>query len=105
MSHAVNLSSARNHLLTSFVKQIFDVAATNVLKVGETPEWGGDALAYMTSQTTRGLHYLSPPGSSKYGDAAFGAQFVPDKVSKEAQDDAKGKRLWELSAKLVGIPA
>lgn len=86
--------------------KVFDVAATNLLKVGETPEWGGAALAYMvTSVETRGLYYSSPPGSSKYGNAAFGNQFGPTTVSKEAQDVAKGEELWELTEKILGIPA
>jgi len=83
--------------------KLFDVAATNLFKVGETPEWGGASLAYMTTVDTKGQFYDSPPGSSKYGDAAFGKQFAPSSVSKEGQDDAKAERLWELSSKLLGI--
>jgi protochlorophyllide reductase len=83
--------------------KVFDFAATDLLKVGETPEWGGEALAYMTTVDTKGLYYSSAPGSSKYGAAAFGNQFHPSEVSKEAQDDAKGKRLWELTEKILGI--
>ncbi|KAG7347498.1 light-dependent protochlorophyllide oxido-reductase [Nitzschia inconspicua] len=82
---------------------IFGVLATNVLKVAESPEWGGAALAYMTTVNTQGEYYNSPPGSSKYGEAAFGREFSIYAVSKEAQDDNKGKKLWELSEKLVGI--
>ena len=74
-----------------------------MFKVGESPEWGGGALTYMTSVDTKGLYYSSPPGSSKYGEAAFGKQFESATVSKEAQDDVKAKRLWTLSKKLVGI--
>jgi protochlorophyllide reductase len=85
--------------------KVFDFAATDLLKVGETPEWGGGALTYMTSVDTRGLYYASPPGSSKYGEAAYGNQFLPSSVSKEAQDDEKAKRLWTLSEKLLGISA
>jgi hypothetical protein len=59
----------------------------------------------MTSVDTKGEYYNSPPGSSKYGDAAFGNQFTVSAVSKEAQDDAKAKKLWELSEKLVGVSA
>ena len=50
-----------------------------------------------------GLYYTSPPGSSKYGDAAFGNQFAMSEVSKEARDDDKAKRLWQLSEKLVSV--
>ena len=83
--------------------QIFDVVATDLFKVGETPEWGGEALAYMTGVATKGKYYSSPPGSSRYGEAAFGNQFGLTTPSVESQDDAKAKRLWELSAKLVGL--
>lgn len=50
---------------------------------------------------TKGLYYVSAPGSSKYGEAAFGNQFSAKSVSEEGQDDAKARRLWELSEKLV----
>lgn len=85
--------------------KVFDFAATDLFKVGETPEWGGGCLAYMTTVDTRGLFYSSAPGSSKYGDAAYGKQFNPFAISKEAQDDAKAKSLWELSARELGILA
>jgi protochlorophyllide reductase len=86
-----------------FFTKIFDVAATDLLKVGETPAWGGGALAYMTNVDSKGLYYSSDPGSSKYGDLAFGNQFNVVTPSVEARDDEKAKRLWELSEKLVGI--
>ena len=82
---------------------MFDFAATDLFKVGENPTWGGEALAYMTTVDSKGLYYSSAPGSSKYGEAAFGKQFAPTAVSKEAHDDAKATRLWALSEKLVGI--
>jgi hypothetical protein len=84
---------------------VFGFIVSNVAKVGETPEWGGCSLSYMTDQSTRGQYYLSPPGSSKYGDAAFGREFTVSPVSKEAQDDATAKKLWEISERLVGITA
>ncbi len=89
--------------------KLFDVAATNLLKVGETTHYGGGALEYMALSSKvgekGGEYYFSPPGSSKYGDAAFGKQFDVSEVSKEAlaADSGKGKRFWELSEKLVGI--
>jgi len=90
--------------------KLFDVAATNLLKVGETTHYGGGALEYMTLSTKvgekGGEYYFSAPGSSKYGDAAFGKQFDVSEVSKEALDadsSGKAKRFWELSEKLVGI--
>lgn len=87
-----------------FFTKIFDFAATELFRVGETPEWGGGCLAYMTDISTKGLYYSSAPGSSKYGDAAYGNQFAPTGVSKEAADYAKAKKLWKLSAKELGIP-
>lgn len=87
--------------------KVFDFAATDLFKVGETVHWGGGALEYMTLDdgvgSKGGVYYTSPPGSSKYGDDAFGKQFAMSDVSVEAKDEAKGKRLWELSEKLVGI--
>jgi hypothetical protein len=71
--------------------------------VAETPEWGGGGLAYMTGVTTKGDFYDSPPGSSKYGNDAFGREFTVKSASKEAKDDGKAQKLWELSEKLVGI--
>jgi hypothetical protein len=59
----------------------------------------------MTSVDARGEFWTSDPGSSKYGDAAYGREFTTTEVSKEAKDDAKAKKLWELSEKLVGISA
>lgn len=89
--------------------KVFDIAATNLLKVGETTHYGGGALEYMTLSSKvgeeGGKYYFSSPGSSKYGDDAFGKQFDTSEVSKEAleSDGGKGKRFWELSEKLVGI--
>jgi protochlorophyllide reductase len=85
--------------------KVFDFAATDLLKVGETPSFGGGCLAYMANSVdTRGMYYSSDPGTAaKYGDAAYGKQFTVVTPSKEARDDAKAKRLWELSEKLLGI--
>lgn len=58
----------------------------------------------MTLVDTKGKYYSSPPGTVKYGDAAYGKQFTIEDVSKEAQDDAKARRLWELSCKILGLP-
>ena len=66
-------------------------------------EWGGASLAFMTTVETQGQYYNSKPGSSKYGEAAFGNQFTVSAVSKEAHDDEKAKKLWELSEHLVGL--
>lgn len=89
---------------------MFDLAATNLLKVGETAEWGGGALAYMALspevEKSRGKYYGARPGASKEGDGAYGTSFNVDSVSKEVvEGEAKGKgrRLWELSEELVKI--
>ena len=93
----------QNQLFT----KVFDFAATDLLKVGETVHWGGGALEYMTLDKTvgakGGLFYSSDPGSSKFLDDAFGNQFKESKISSEASDDAKARRLWELSEMLVGL--
>jgi len=59
----------------------------------------------MTTVKTKGQYHYAPPGSSKYGDSAYGNQFTVSPVSKEAQDNAKAKLLWELSARELGIAA
>jgi protochlorophyllide reductase len=88
----------------ALLRKLFDFAATDLLKVGETPSWGGGCLTYMTTKVnSKGLYYSSDPGSSKYGDSAYGNQFDAVDVSKEAQDDEKAKRLWELSEKALGL--
>ena len=48
------------------------------------------------------LTALVTSSQHRLGDAAFGKEFAIAEVSKEAQDDAKGRKLWELSEKLVG---
>ena len=91
--------------------KVFDIAATNLLKVGEKVSYGGGALEYMTLSSTvgerkGGQYYFSEPGSGKYGDEAYGKQFDVSTVSKEAvESDTNGKanRFWELSEKLVGV--
>jgi protochlorophyllide reductase len=89
--------------------KVFDFVATDLFRVGETVHWGGGALEYMALDVKTvgsnggGLYYTSPPGSSKYGDDAFGNQFTVANVSKEASDLEKAKKLWELSEKLVRL--
>lgn len=85
--------------------QAFGFVAEKVARVAESPEWGGGCLAYMTTVESRGEFWNSDPGSSKYGEAAYGDQFTISETSKEAKDDNKAKMLWELSEKLVGISA
>ena len=86
--------------------QLFDFAATDLLKVGETVTWGGGCLDYLATNNDvsgGGLYFNSPPGTSKYGEAAYGKQFSVSNVSKEAQDDAKAKQLWKISEKLLKL--
>jgi hypothetical protein len=59
----------------------------------------------MTTVGTRGAYYNSDPGSSKYGDAAYGDQFTVFTVSNEARDDVKAQRLWKLTEKALGLAA
>ncbi|KAL3810021.1 hypothetical protein ACHAXA_006136 [Cyclostephanos tholiformis] len=76
--------------------KVFNVAATKLLKVGETTHYGGGALEYMTLS--------AKPGSTKYGNGAFGWQFDVSEVSKEARacdDDGRAKRFWKLSEELT----
>jgi protochlorophyllide reductase len=87
-----------------FIQKAFGFIAEKVARVAETPEWGGGCLDYMvTNVDTRAEFWNSEPGSSKYGDAAYGKQFTVSNISNEAKDDAKAKKLWELSEVLVGI--
>lgn len=79
------------------------MVATDVFKVGETPSFGGGCLTYTASVDTRGQYYSSPPGTAKYGDAAYGNQFTVTQVSKEASDDAKAKKLWDLTESLIPL--
>jgi protochlorophyllide reductase len=83
--------------------KLFDVAATRVFRVAESPAWGGAALVYTAAQDTRGLYYSAPPGAVRYGDAAFGREFTPEGVGREAGDDALARDLWELSEKALGL--
>ena len=48
-----------------------------------------------------GLYYSAAPGSSKYGDEAFGKEFARAEVSVEARDDTKARKLWDLSTHLI----
>lgn len=86
--------------------KVFGFIVEKVARVAETPEWGGGCLEYMAIYAnTRGQFWNSDPGSSKYGDSAYGKQFIASDISDEAKDDAKAKKLWGLSENLVGISA
>jgi len=90
-----------------FQSKLFDFAATDLLRVGETVPWGGGALEFMALDKSvglnGGLYYSSPPGSSKFGDAAYGNEFAIVEASREARDDAKAKKLWELTEHLISF--
>ncbi len=88
--------------------KIFDIAVTNILKVGESVHWGGRCLEYLClneeiGKRTGGQYDSSDPNSSKYGDAAYSKHFCVTQVSKGVRDDDKAKELWRQSAQLVGI--
>ncbi len=81
-----------------FFVKAFDFIAVQVLGVGTTPSVGGDTLVYMVEspelEEVRGQFYATPPGKPR---ELFGAQTI----SKEAQDAAEAKRVWELSEQLL----
>ena len=67
--------------------KVFDVAATNLLKVGESVEWGGGALAYMALSpdldSSRGKYYGAKPGASKDGEAGEEKRSGGSEASRE----------------------
>lgn len=71
-------------------------------QVAATVGQGGDTLVDMVTAlslqegSTGGRFFATEPGKP---DSSFSGQAV----SVEAQDEAKGKRLWELSAGCVGL--
>eukprot|EP00929_Paragymnodinium_shiwhaense_P084334 TRINITY_DN4507_c0_g4_i1.p1 TRINITY_DN4507_c0_g4~~TRINITY_DN4507_c0_g4_i1.p1 ORF type:complete len:167 (-),score=34.18 TRINITY_DN4507_c0_g4_i1:312-812(-) len=80
---------------------VFAFAAMNVLKIGETTEFGGDCLNFMALDPSldgkSGLFYSAqPPGKHV---------FQEKEVSDEALDDAKAKQLWAKTAAIVGVEA
>ena len=81
--------------------EAFAFFAGNVIKLAETPEWAGASLAFMTTVDTKGQYWNSPPGSSKFGDDAFGREFTIDEPSIESRDDAKAAKFWALTEKLI----
>jgi len=77
----------------------FAWAATNILRIAETTEFGGDTLCYMALQPSldgkSGLFYSAvPPGAHV---------FVERTPSPEARDEAEAAELWKRSAALVGV--
>jgi hypothetical protein len=74
---------------------IFSFLTTYVFKVAATEQEGGRRLAYLVSSsllnTVSGAYFSGKPGVS---------EFNPISPSVEAQDEKKGKLLYELTAKL-----
>jgi len=86
-----------------FIK-LFDFATNDLLHVAETVSGGGDCLTYMveTDGLPKGVFY----NNNLDFDHGFGKHlFAETLVSEEAMDAEKGRRLWDLSARLVGLPA
>jgi len=78
---------------------LFDFIVYNVAHVAETVDFGGGCLVTMAvgpQLEGKGAEFWS---NSKPGQHTF----EKVEVSKEAQDAAKARRLWELSARAVGL--
>ena len=77
----------------------FQFIAKNVAKVAETPEFGGECLAYMAVDpaldgATGKWYDTYPPGKH---------QLAVHAASTEAQNMGEQRALWELSARPVGV--
>ena len=91
-------------LLSRFAATAFTFVATYIAKFAVPIDVGGARLAALATSST------SEFGSGEYLSAATGSAAVTKAdgfdgavVSAEAQDDAKCEKLWELSAKAVGL--
>ncbi|CAJ1373309.1 unnamed protein product [Effrenium voratum] len=78
---------------------VFAFAAQNILKIAETPEFGGMALALMAldpslDQRSGCFYSAIPPGKHL---------FVEDQPSPEAQNQREAAELWQRSAAMVGL--
>ena len=75
---------------------IFTVLTTYVFKVASSEQEGGRRLAYMVANpllnNVTGAYLSGKPGS---------LQFDPILASPEAADQGNGKKIWELTEKLV----
>jgi len=76
---------------------VFTFLTKYVFKVTSTEEEGGRRLSYLISSPNvdniTGAYYTGKAGTT---------EFQPSSPSKEAQNEVKGKELWELTTKLVG---
>ena len=85
---------------------LFALAADSVLHVTETADGGGGCLEYMALASE-----LEGRGGLYYNNTLEGLPlrprhaFVEDPGSDESRSAAEAARLWELSARLVGVPA
>lgn len=75
---------------------IFTILTTYVFKVASSEEEGGRRLAYMISDTflndVTGVYLSGKPGSK---------DFSPISSSEEASSQINGKRIWELTEKII----
>lgn len=81
---------------------VFAFAAENLLKIAETPRFGGETLVFMALHSGPQL----PPGSSGRFFSAIPPgkhQFVEDIPSEEARNEVEAAELWKRSAALVGL--
>lgn len=82
----------------------FAFAAEKLLGFAVPIDVGGDRLAYLATASEEEVpsgSYLSAPTGAKGYTRADG--FDDGLISSEASDDAKGAKLWELTASAVGI--
>lgn len=84
---------------------IFSFVAEKIAGFSQPVEVGGSRLAYMATASEAdvpsGSYLSAPAATSKATTRADG--FDAAQISKEARDDALAKRLWELSAQVVGL--
>ena len=83
----------------SFFVSVFDFIVYNIAHVAETVSFGGDTLVTMATgeelQGQNGVFWSnSKPGKHTFEQVA---------VSKEAENKEEAKKLWDLSAKAVGL--
>ena len=77
----------------------FGLIANQLARVGETVDFGGGCLATMAAGAA-----VAGRGGLFYSNARPGQHvFEPVPVSVEAADPARAARLWELSARAVGL--
>jgi hypothetical protein len=82
------------------------VFANYIAKFGDTPDWGGGALAYMAFADETGQRggecWKAPAGSSRKG-GSYEKDFKPVDMNPEALQDRNQTLLWQLSCAICGI--